>query len=301
MLLEVAHPRSGGGPARTGDLRRTGAGPRARAHLPHHAAGAVERARRRPHRRADARDPREVREVPGAADGVDRHRRDGRALRPAGHRSPGTTDGELVIRDRRTPPCSPRSPAARKVGQFLGMRASAPSGRCMPWARGQVKQELLKLGWPAEDLRRLHARHPARDRAHPGRLAPARRTRRRRSTTSSPADRASWCCPAARARRWSAPARWRAPTRRPSSWSRTRCRARQWRSRAAQAHHPHRGRDRRVLGPGQRDQAGHDRDVPDPDREAERRVRPPRAARRARLGPRSSTTRCTCCPPRCSS
>ena len=41
-----------------------------------------------------------------------------------------------------------RSP---KVGQFLGVRRSSTEWTLLPWARGQVKQELLKLGWPAED------------------------------------------------------------------------------------------------------------------------------------------------------
>jgi len=41
-----------------------------------------------------------------------------------------------------------RSP---KVGQFLGVRRTSTEWTLLPWARGQVKQELLKLGWPAED------------------------------------------------------------------------------------------------------------------------------------------------------
>jgi DNA excision repair protein ERCC-3 len=41
-----------------------------------------------------------------------------------------------------------RSP---KVGQFLGVKRTATEWTLLPWARGQVKQELLKLGWPAED------------------------------------------------------------------------------------------------------------------------------------------------------
>ncbi len=38
-----------------------------------------------------------------------------------------------------------------KVGPFLGIRRSSTEWTLQPWARGQVKQELLKLGWPAED------------------------------------------------------------------------------------------------------------------------------------------------------
>jgi DNA excision repair protein ERCC-3 len=39
-----------------------------------------------------------------------------------------------------------------KVGPFLGVRRSPTEWTVQPWARGQIKQELLKLGWPAEDL-----------------------------------------------------------------------------------------------------------------------------------------------------
>ncbi|MEO8528524.1 MAG: DNA repair helicase XPB [Pseudolysinimonas sp.] len=38
-----------------------------------------------------------------------------------------------------------------KVGAFLGIRRSSTEWTLQPWARGQIKQELLKLGWPAED------------------------------------------------------------------------------------------------------------------------------------------------------
>ena len=38
-----------------------------------------------------------------------------------------------------------------KIGQFLGVRRTSTEWTLQPWARGQVKQELLKLGWPAED------------------------------------------------------------------------------------------------------------------------------------------------------
>ena len=56
--------------------------------------------------------------------------------------------------------------------------------------------------------------------------------------------------------------------------------------RAAQAHVADRGRDRRVLRRPQGDPAGHHRDLPGADDEAEGRLRPPRPARRPRLGPR---------------
>lgn len=40
----------------------------------------------------------------------------------------------------------------RKMAELLGGRLSETSYRIQDWARGAVKQELLKLGWPAEDL-----------------------------------------------------------------------------------------------------------------------------------------------------
>jgi DNA excision repair protein ERCC-3 len=40
----------------------------------------------------------------------------------------------------------------RKMADLLGGRISETSFRIQDWARGAVKQELLKLGWPAEDL-----------------------------------------------------------------------------------------------------------------------------------------------------
>lgn len=40
----------------------------------------------------------------------------------------------------------------KKIGELLGGRLSELAFRIQPWARGALKQELLKLGWPAEDL-----------------------------------------------------------------------------------------------------------------------------------------------------
>lgn len=39
-----------------------------------------------------------------------------------------------------------------RVAPLLGLRRSSTEWTLQPWARGQVKQELLKLGWPAEDV-----------------------------------------------------------------------------------------------------------------------------------------------------
>ena len=40
----------------------------------------------------------------------------------------------------------------RKITELLDGRISQTAFKIQPWARGQVKQELLKLGWPAEDF-----------------------------------------------------------------------------------------------------------------------------------------------------
>ncbi len=78
------------------------------------------------------------------------------------------------------------------------------------WARGQIKQELLRsAGLPRISPvthRALRTRSTSPRTA--GTSAPISRTP---STPSRRTDRASWSCPAARARRSSAPARWRRP------------------------------------------------------------------------------------------
>jgi DNA excision repair protein ERCC-3 len=39
----------------------------------------------------------------------------------------------------------------KKIGELLGVRRSDTVWELLPWARGEVKQQLVKLGWPAED------------------------------------------------------------------------------------------------------------------------------------------------------
>ena len=59
-------------------------------------------------------------------------------------------DGELIITGT-DPAVLAEITRSPKVGQFLGVRRTSTEWTLLPWARGQVKQELLKLGWPAED------------------------------------------------------------------------------------------------------------------------------------------------------
>jgi DNA excision repair protein ERCC-3 len=59
-------------------------------------------------------------------------------------------DGELII-TATDPAVLAEITRSPKVGQFLGVKRTSTEWTLLPWARGQVKQELLKLGWPAED------------------------------------------------------------------------------------------------------------------------------------------------------
>ena len=97
---------------------------------------------------------------------------------------------------------------SKRTAGLLGARIDATDVIVHPSERGHLKQVLLKLGWPAEDLAGLRRRRGAPDRPARGRLGAAARTSSRPSTASSTAAPASWCCPAAPARRWSARGRW---------------------------------------------------------------------------------------------
>ena len=67
LLLEVDHPERRGRPRRDRPVRRARARARARPHLPGHPLGAVERAGRRPRRRAGRRRAGALLPLPGAA------------------------------------------------------------------------------------------------------------------------------------------------------------------------------------------------------------------------------------------
>lgn len=41
---------------------------------------------------------------------------------------------------------------SKRIKPLLGDMRSSTEVELQPWARGQIKQELVKLGWPAEDL-----------------------------------------------------------------------------------------------------------------------------------------------------
>ncbi len=62
-----------------------------------------------------------------------------------------TESGDLLLVSQEAPVLA-EATKHRKIAELLEKRVSQTAFKIQPWARGQVKQELLKLGWPAEDL-----------------------------------------------------------------------------------------------------------------------------------------------------
>ena len=101
----------------------------------------------------------------------------------------------------------------KKIAPMLGARIDDDTVIVHNSERGRVKQMLLKIGWPAEDLAGYvdGEKHPiSLDQDRTGICATTRRWPR---TRSGRAARVWWCCRAARARRWSARPRWPRPVR----------------------------------------------------------------------------------------
>ena len=186
-------------------VRRAGALPRARAHLPAHAAGAVERPRRRARRRAGRRRAGALLPLPGAARAAGRRRRHDGPLRPAdAGEQPGARPGAHVVRPRGARggrPLEEGRPDARRPHRRRHDRRARLRAR--PAQAGAAQARLAGRG-----PRRLRRRRGAPDRARPGRLAPARLPAagrrgllgRRLGRRRPPLRR--------RARRWSARPRW---------------------------------------------------------------------------------------------
>ena len=103
---------------------------------------------------------------------------------------------------------------AKKIAGMLGDRLDDDSVAVHPSERGNLKQALLKLGWPAEDFAGYVDGEAHADRARRGRLGAARPTSARRPSRSGTAAPASSSSPAAPARPSSARPRWRRPRRR---------------------------------------------------------------------------------------
>jgi len=60
-------------------------------------------------------------------------------------------EGQLILRSLDAPVLTEVA-AARRIAPLLISQPTPDSFLVAPWARGQLKQELVKLGWPAEDL-----------------------------------------------------------------------------------------------------------------------------------------------------
>ena len=150
LLLEVDHPDADACRMAIAPLRRAGAGARAHPHLPPHAARAVERPGRRARRRAGRRHPAHLQPLPGAQ--LAAGRRGGRRgpLRPAAAgEAPRPGPGAGQHRPRRA---DRGAPVRAKVKGLVGARLDDDTVVVHPSERGHLKQVLLKLGWPAEDL-----------------------------------------------------------------------------------------------------------------------------------------------------
>jgi DNA excision repair protein ERCC-3 len=98
----------------------------------------------------------------------------------------------------------------KKIAPLLGARIDDDTVVVHPSERGHLKQALLKIGWPAEDLAGY-----VDGEAHPIALAEDGWTLRDYQKAAVdgfwPAAPGSSCCPAGRARRWSERPRWPAP------------------------------------------------------------------------------------------
>ena len=121
-------------------------------------------------------------------------------------RPPGARPGAGRARTAR---CSRRSLRQKRIAPMLGARIDDDTVVVHPSERGRLKQALLKIGWPAEDLAGY-----VDGEAHPIELRPGRTGTC--ATTSSEAVEGFWAGGSGRrrpalwrrARRWSAPRRW---------------------------------------------------------------------------------------------
>ena len=210
LLLEVDHPAAADVPGGDRPVRRAGALPRARAHLPADPARAVERPRRRARRRAGRRRAGPLLPLPGAARAAGRRRRHHGPLRPApagqppgaragaGQPGPRGAGGGRPAEEGRPDARRPHRPGHRR-------RCTRPS------AAGSSRRCSRSAGRPRTSPATSTARRTRSSCAQDGWDA-ARLPAGGRARASGPAAPASSCCPAAPARRWSARPRWPRPT-----------------------------------------------------------------------------------------
>ena len=132
-------------------VRRARAQSRAHPHLPAHAAGSVERAGGRPRRRAGRQRAAHLQPLRGAARAAGRRGRDDGALRPAAARqAPRPRAGAQQHRPRGLRGGASRS--KKVAGHARRAHRRRTRVAVHPSQRGNLKQALLKLGWPAEDF-----------------------------------------------------------------------------------------------------------------------------------------------------
>ena len=281
LLLEVDHPDAD--ECRTGDraVRRARAGPRACPHLPPDPARAVERARRRPRRRAGRRRAAALQPLPGAARAARRRRRDDGALRPAPAALSPTHGLVLASTDRAVLEEVLR---AKKIAPLIGVPHRRGHRRGASQRAGRDQAGAAQAGLAGRGPRRLCRRRGPRDRAGRGRLVAAPLPARGRGELLA---RRLGCGRAALRRRQDdrrrgGDGRGGRDHAHPGHQHRLRPPVA---PRAAQAHLADRGRDRRVLRREEGDPAGHHRHLPGDDDPPQGRLQPPRALRRARLGP----------------
>ena len=262
-------------------VRRTRALARARAHLPDHPAGAVERARRRARRRAGRGRAGALVPLPGAAGAAGRRGGHHGPLRPAAAGNPpGARAGAAWPR---TGPCWRRSCGTRRSPRCSAPGSTPTRSIVHPSQRGHLKQALLKVGWPAEDeagyvdgeahpieldQANWHLRayqEEAVDGVLGRRLRRGRAALRRRQDAGrrgrDGAGRGDHADPGDEHRRRAAVA-----------------------ARAAGPHVADRGGDRRVLRRAQGDPPGHHRHLPGDDPQAGRASTAPGPVRLPRLG-----------------
>lgn len=109
---------------------------------------------------------------------------------------------------------------SKRIIPLVGNRIDPDTVAVHPSERGQIKQTLLRLGWPAEDLAGYvdGEAHPIELAEDGWALRPYQKQARR---TSGTAGRALSSCPVEQGRRSSAPGPWRRPRPPPSSSSPT--------------------------------------------------------------------------------
>ena len=177
-----------------------------------------------------------------------------------------------VLRSRKVAPDGGR-PDRRRHGRGASQRARrAQAGAAAPRA-GRPRT------WPATSTARRTRSSCART---AGRCATTSARPPRASGTAAPG---SSCCPAGPARRWSGAAAMDLARATTLILVTNTVVGPAVARRAAAAHEPDRGGDRRVLRGAQGGPPGHDRHLPGDDDQAEGHLRAPRPVRRPRLGP----------------